>query len=151
MFNIKKKKIPRCMFPCGYILFLSHSPLLFFFFFLQHSSLNEHFNQFSSSDIMSHNNLTEERERNKHLQKVLNLEDGWEYVLINVPSQQLFYFASTQCCHFGNITYKLFEMSKHLKMLNAKLCLENMFKSRVVFIFLNKCKILFFCLQVFNM
>lgn len=126
------------MFPCGCILFLSHSPLLLFFFYLQHSSLNEHFNQFSSSDIMSHNNLTEERERNKHLQKVLNLEDGWEYVLINVPSQRLFYFPSTQCCHFGSITYKLFEMSKHLKMLNAKLCLENMFKSRVVFIFLIK-------------
>lgn len=28
----KKKKIPRCMFPCGCILFLSHSPLLLFFF-----------------------------------------------------------------------------------------------------------------------
>ena len=87
---------------------------------------------------MSHNNLTEERERNKHLQKVLNLEDGWEYVLINVPSQRPFCFTSTQCRHFGNITYKLFEMSKHLKMLNANLYLENMIKSGVIFTFLIK-------------
>lgn len=38
------------------------------------------------SDIMSHNNLTEKREMNKHLQKVLNLEHGWEYILISAPS-----------------------------------------------------------------
>lgn len=91
--------------------------------FLQHSTRNEHFNQFSPSDIMSYNNLTKERETNKHLQKVLNLEDGWEYILINASSQQLFHFTGTQCCHFGNVSFELFEMSKHYKEnQNAKFC-----------------------------